>query len=189
MKSFGLRGYSFNISNCYFCVYNHFVYGAFHTIITPVTKAHSARRGFTLIELLVVVAIIAILTAITMAVLSDARAKSRDARRFEDIKQIQNALELYSADRSGLYPSGTSLAPLVTGNYIQVLPTDPRGTGSYAYSYQALTSSLVACGSGNCPHYVLKSVLEQDSQLALDSDIDGLLGGVNCEDPAFCLIP
>lgn len=152
--------------------------------------SRSARsRGFTILELLVSIAIIGLLTAIVLFMLTEARSKSRDARRFEDIKQIQNALELQSVGQSGHYLSGTDLTPLVTGGYIAILPTDPLNTGAYGYTYQGLTSSSAACDSGTCTGYVLRAVLEQSSQKALLVDIDGFLGGVNCEDPALCIIP
>lgn len=62
------------------------------------------RTGFTLIELLVVVAIISLLAAIVMTSTSSVRAKSRDARRLEDLQQIRIALEMYINDR-GNYPA------------------------------------------------------------------------------------
>ena len=64
------------------------------------------QKGFTLIELLVVIAIIGLLSTLAVIALNNARAKSRDARRVSDIKQLQSALELYYNDRNG-YPAGT----------------------------------------------------------------------------------
>jgi len=58
-------------------------------------KIKKFEKGFTLIELLVVVAIIGILSSITMASLNSARAKARDARRMSDLSQIRNALYMY----------------------------------------------------------------------------------------------
>ena len=60
-------------------------------------------RGFTLIELLVVIAIISLLSSIVFASLSQARAKARDSKRIQDLKQVQIALELYRSN-TGLYP-------------------------------------------------------------------------------------
>lgn len=146
------------------------------------------KRGFTIIELLVVVAIIGILTSITLAFFSDAREKGRDSRRFDDMRQIKNALGLYNTDNNGLYPPGSSMTQLTGGGYIQLLPTDPLGTGAYAYTYQGLNGN-VACNSSPCTSYVLKVVLEQPEQEALDIDVDGTLGGIDCDDPSFCIVP
>jgi len=60
------------------------------------------KKGFTLIELLVVVSIISLLASVVLASLNTARAKARDARRLQDLKQIQLALELYK-DKCGSY--------------------------------------------------------------------------------------
>ena len=67
------------------------------------------QKGFTLIELLVVIAIIGLLSTLAVIALNNARAKSRDARRVSDIKQIQSALELYYNDENG-YPPGTDVS-------------------------------------------------------------------------------
>lgn len=83
------------------------------------------KKGFTLIELLVVIAIIGLLSTLAVVSLNNARAKSRDAKRVSDIKQIQTALELYYNDNNG-YPTAT-----VTVND-NVLP-DPA-TGNPAWS-------------------------------------------------------
>lgn len=152
-------------------------------------KTHTRKSGFTLIELLVVIAIIGVLTSITLVILSDAREKSRDSRRFEDFQQIKNALELYSADQSGHYPPGSDLSILVDGGYIQVLPIDPLNTGVYGYTYQGADSFGSGCDSGLCASYVLKVILESSDQEALDIDIDGTLADTDCSDPAFCIIP
>ena len=72
------------------------------------------KKGFTLIELLVVIAIIGLLSTIAVVALNSARAKSRDAKRIGDIKQIQTALELAFAETNA-YPTATSTT-LGTGN-------------------------------------------------------------------------
>ena len=64
------------------------------------------QKGFTLIELLVVVAIISLLSSIVLVALNDARAKARDQALVQQVKQIQNALELYRA-KFGEYPDNS----------------------------------------------------------------------------------
>ena len=66
------------------------------------------KKGFTLIELLVVIAIIGVLSTVVLSQLNEARAKTRDARRISDLKNIQIALELYR-DANGAYPLNTAM--------------------------------------------------------------------------------
>jgi type II secretion system protein G len=109
------------------------------------------KKGFTLVELLVVIAIIAILSTLSVVALNSARAKSRDARRQSDIKQIRTALDMYY-DSSSSYPTtcaglGSSTGCLCltsigwvsssvsdcTGTiFMQKVPKDP---GAYSYNY------------------------------------------------------
>jgi len=91
-------------------------------------KIEKSTRGFTLIELLVVIAIIGLLSSLSVIALNSARAKSRDAKRISDVKQLQTALELYFNDYN-LYPttaavaSGASLGGVNT--YMSLVPTAP----------------------------------------------------------------
>ncbi len=91
-------------------------------------------KGFTLIELLVVIAIIALLTTITVVALNNSRARARDATRLSDIKQIQNALNLYW-QAAGVYPDSiTTGLPIEyndgsgTSTFITAVPAPPQPT-------------------------------------------------------------
>ena len=64
------------------------------------------KKGFTLIELLVVIAIIAILAAMLMPALSNAREKARQASCVNNLKQMGLALNMYSQDNDGFFPRG-----------------------------------------------------------------------------------
>lgn len=122
----------------------------------------SEKRGFTLIELLVVIAIIGLLASIVLASLNSARKKSRDARRLADLKQIQNAMELYANDNGGTYPDVaaagtaeaiTTLAAAGLGtSFIPAIPDDPLG-GTVHYHWVTPTNS-------NTTQYCLGANLE-----------------------------
>mgnify|MGYP001024830460 CR=1 FL=1 len=87
-------------------------------------RNRNEQKGFTLIELLVVIAIIGLLASVVLLSLNSARAKSRDAKRLADVRQIASAMELYFND-SGAYPAATGqLVP----NYIGVWPLYPTPT-------------------------------------------------------------
>lgn len=60
-------------------------------------------RAFTLVELLVVISIIAILAGALLANFGKGTAKSRDAERQSDIRNVESALEIYRL-RNGRYP-------------------------------------------------------------------------------------
>lgn len=73
-------------------------------------------RGFTLIELLVVVAIIAVLMAILMPGLNNARVQSRTVACGSNLRQIGTGFFMYaqdSANNNGFWPSGRWDATLV----------------------------------------------------------------------------
>lgn len=58
-------------------------------------------KRFTLIELLVVIAIIAILAALLLPALNQAREKGRHAKCVGNLRQIQSSIQLYTDDNNG----------------------------------------------------------------------------------------
>lgn len=117
-------------------------------------KLRNKNKGFTLIELLVVIAIIGLLASVVLLALNSARAKSRDAKRLADMRQMASALELYFNDVN-YYPtvattgSGkmtSSLPPGLVPTYIGMMPSSPTpqdgscgssGLGSNEYYWLA----------------------------------------------------
>lgn len=132
------------------------------------------KRGFTLIELLVVVSIILIVMG-TIFVMVDPigiQRRSRDARRKADLEAIRQALELYRADNSGLYPitggwvgsgSGGDWIGGLVPDFISRLPVDSiNNVGNpgpcwnregYRYNYTSIDGSS----------YILTAIMEQES--------------------------
>ncbi len=114
------------------------------------------KKGFTLIELLVVIAIIGLLSTLSVLALNSARARSRDAKRIADIKQIQTALEMYYNDNN-TYPAALSNLTTTTPPLMRSIPKEPTpadGTctqvaGSNIYTYTFYT------GTGGTATYAL----------------------------------
>lgn len=128
-----------------------------------------------------VIAIIALLSTLSVVALGGARTKARDARRLSDVKQIQTALEMY-LDSSGIYPASLTVgAPLSYGGlvFLAKVPSDPISSNQYVYAqtdsgqsytldfiletksasyepgnYQATPKGVLAGGGGSAPSFV-----------------------------------
>ncbi len=84
-------------------------------------------KGFTLIEILIVISIMAVLATVFINVSTINTKKARDAQRKAELKQYQNALELYANKNNGFYPSRIT------------------GTGTQASSTLCSDLALTAC--------------------------------------------
>ena len=96
------------------------------------------KKGFTLIELMIVIAIIAILAAILVPNFLRARAQGQLTQCQSNCKNMGTALEMYSTDSAGHYPTGTGATGLgkLTPDYLKVIPTcASSGADNYTSSY------------------------------------------------------
>lgn len=139
------------------------------------------KAGFTLIEIIVVSAVVFLMATVAYAAINISKARSRDARRLGDMKQIVTALDIYY-DQFGHYPDPHSykpsvsncggydissdaqpfLDPLLTAGILSQSPTDPLNSGNcspgpsgtvYAYQYYAAGTNGCPADKGN--YYVL----------------------------------
>lgn len=136
------------------------------------------RKGFTLIELLIVIAIIGLLATLAIVSLTTAQRKARDTKRISDVKQIQNAAELYYSQNGGEYPTEATWAALSTelDGILNPLPTDPRNNGTYYYSYMVdtgLSAYVIGATLEVVDHEALAGDYSEENTLAAGTFLSG----------------
>lgn len=131
-------------------------------------KARQTKPGFTLIELLIVIAIIGLLATLAIVSLTSAQQKARDAKRIADVKQLQNAVELYYSENTA-YPISSAAANdtwaefgNTISSYLTNMPVDPENVDPSEYTYGTDSSGAA---------YFIAAELEADNA-ALDGDDD-----------------
>ena len=115
-------------------------------------KTIKKEGGFTLLELLIVIVIIGILALLIIPNITSAPKKARDTKRKTDITTVRKGLEEYFVDNNS-YP--VNLSDLTQGSapIIKTLPTDPKNTGAFVYTYSPANSNTT---------YTLSACLEND---------------------------
>jgi prepilin-type N-terminal cleavage/methylation domain-containing protein len=165
------------------------------------------KRGFTLIEILIVVAIIAILASVVLVGLGPTQQAGRDARRLSDLRNTQNALELYF-NKCGYYPGAAqatspcgaysaaanwaALSTAITGSSIGVntVPNDPSSGRQYYYGTDSTGSNyVVGAVLENSNNSVFVNYTAPNVSSYTDGDIGSAKGGSGaaCAAPAYCL--
>lgn len=120
------------------------------------------KKGFTLVELLIVIAVISIIAGVLLIQLRPAQImqKSRDSQRLQDLRTLQNAINLAltegeitltangssctsctsstgtaSSDGSGYVKFTVPEGKTGLSNYLATLPVDPTNQGNYVFRF------------------------------------------------------
>lgn len=124
----------------------------------------TTRSGFTLVEIMIVVAIIALLAAIGIPSLLNARRTANDSAAFANLKSVATELETYVAqDANGLYPVKADLAA-VNGISNRLCADDAGGstanagfdfTCTLATDQYTIVATPSACGTTGSKTYTI----------------------------------
>ena len=120
------------------------------------------NKGFTLVELLIVISVISIIAGVLLIQLRPAQIlqKSRDSQRLQDLRTLQNAINLALTEGEiALTANGTSCTSCTSttgtassdgsgyvkftipdgktglSNYLATLPVDPTNSGNYVFRF------------------------------------------------------
>jgi prepilin-type N-terminal cleavage/methylation domain-containing protein/prepilin-type processing-associated H-X9-DG protein len=149
------------------------------------------RCGFTLVELLVVIAVIAVLASTMIPAIGGVRDSAHQAKCASNLRQIGQAIALYTQNNKGQFPLSThtvrnveeswiyTLAPYLGDvDEIRICPADPRGPERLKAN---LTSYVLN-------EYVVVPNRDPSGRLRVDQDFTNIL---RLENPsktitAFC---
>ena len=133
------------------------------------------KHGFTLIELLVVIAIIAILAAMLLPALQQARARAQGSRCVSNLKQLGTVGTLYMNDNRNFWPApnstGYSEVKYASGGWVGRLCFAKYIPGTFPDNYKALyvNNSVSRPEWMNCPSLPLRKLSDSNEGINLQT--------------------
>jgi prepilin-type N-terminal cleavage/methylation domain-containing protein len=122
-----------------------------------------SSRGFTLIELLVVVAIIALLIAILLPSLANARELAKTAQCAANMRQVGSIIHLFAAENDGRAPGYASTTSSIAWQQILNAETLQRTTGT-KYAISGRFGNVSDARMLSCTKYVPKTITPTDTR-------------------------
>lgn len=115
------------------------------TLFTRSCRTRRRLQAFTLIELLIVVAIIMLLVALLLPVLSSVRERARITQCIDNLHQIGSAIQLYLNDYNQAFPDKLGkLKSYVKSPEVFMCPSDTDREYSLNWNAEGIRTSYVA---------------------------------------------
>lgn len=114
------------------------------------------KKAFTLIELLIVIAILGSLATMVVVSFRGSQITALDTKRQAELKQYQNALEVYAAKRTNYPANVNAVANTICATLgLTSCPDDPKAASGRHYRYISDAGGL---------NYVLHVQLEKTTE-------------------------
>lgn len=140
-------------------------------------------KGFTLIEIVLVLAIAGLLLVIVFLAVSGAQKSRRDSQRKNDVSRIAAALESYSSNNNGSYPTTVALANTGLAVYLPAASyVDPLTDTVYGTSATSATGAVTFGTTNVGPSGLAAATLSYAITGRVYKVCIGLEQGVACRD-------